>query len=217
MYNIDIYNLYMSKKTKYALLGLLNLSPMSGYAIKKMVDAGLAHFWNENYGQIYPALNSMVSEGLAEKSADQGRGKRKRYIYSITDKGQAEFRDWLTQSSSPIIVRNELQLKFFLSGKMPSEISLDIIEKYKDQQDEMLEDYLESEIVLRQSVNNGEYPEELEGVFSTNRNIESSKQIIKQCNVFLLTLRHGIIATEGRIQWCNEVINYLNQERKSHD
>ena len=44
---------------------LLSWKPMSGYDIKKLVDAGLSHFWNENYGQIYPTLESLVKEGLA--------------------------------------------------------------------------------------------------------------------------------------------------------
>ena len=205
----------MSAKTQYALLGLLNMSPMSGYDVKKMVDVGLSHFWNENYGQIYPALDLLVAEGLAEKFTGHGQGKRKRNTYSITEKGQDAFRDWLSQPSSPIIIRNELQLKFFLSGKMPSEISLQIIEKYRDQQNELLEDYLESEIGLRQSVNSGEYPEEIEGVFPADKNMESPEEIIKQCHIFLLTLRHGIIALEGRIQWCDEVMNYFKQEGKT--
>lgn len=214
MYKLDIYNLYMSKKTQYALLGLLNMSPMSGYDIKKMVDVGLSHFWNENYGQIYPALNSLVLDGLAEKSVNQGSGKRKRHTYSITEEGQAAFRDWLSQPSSPVVVRNELQLKFFLSGSLPTEISIQIINEYRDQQRAVLEEYLESETYLRQSVANGEYPKEIQDVFPRNENTQSALEVGKQCNIFLLTLRHGIIALQGRIQWCDEVINNLEPDRK---
>ena len=72
------------QKTRFALLGLLSWKPMSGYDVKKIVDIGLSHFWNENYGQIYPTLDSLVSEGLAEKSDGRGGGKRKRNVYSIT-------------------------------------------------------------------------------------------------------------------------------------
>lgn len=38
------------KKTHFALLRLLSWKPMSGYEIKTIVDVGLSHFWNENYG-----------------------------------------------------------------------------------------------------------------------------------------------------------------------
>ena len=63
------------KKTRFALLGLLSWKPMSGYDIKKIVDIGLSHFWNENYGQIYPSLDALVKEGLAIKTVDKLSGK----------------------------------------------------------------------------------------------------------------------------------------------
>ena len=50
---------------------------MSGYDIKKLVDVGLSHFWSENYGQIYPTLESLVQEGLATRKEDRSSGKRK--------------------------------------------------------------------------------------------------------------------------------------------
>ena len=46
-------------KTKYAILGLLSLAPMSGYDIKIITDNSIGHFWNENFGHIYPVLGRM--------------------------------------------------------------------------------------------------------------------------------------------------------------
>lgn len=44
-------------KTKYySLLGILSNRPGSGYDIKKMCDSSIGHFWNENFGHIYPVL-----------------------------------------------------------------------------------------------------------------------------------------------------------------
>ena len=69
---------------------------MSGYDIKKLVDVGLSHFWNENYGQIYPTLDQLVKDGLATKRAERKSGKRQRFVYTITRKGQKAFRDWMS-------------------------------------------------------------------------------------------------------------------------
>ncbi|NNE00920.1 MAG: PadR family transcriptional regulator, partial [Pirellulaceae bacterium] len=82
---------------------------MSGYDMKKIVDVGLSHFWNENYGQIYPTLDSLVRDGLARKSEGGGDGKRKRNVYTITKRGVEAFREWLALPADPPIVRNELQ------------------------------------------------------------------------------------------------------------
>ncbi len=46
-------------KTKYALLGLLNVCPGSGYDIKKLMEQSTSNFWNESYGQIYPILKDV--------------------------------------------------------------------------------------------------------------------------------------------------------------
>ncbi|MDH3629255.1 MAG: PadR family transcriptional regulator, partial [Acidobacteriota bacterium] len=42
--------------SRYAVLGILTLEPMSGYDIKKFIETSVAHFWRESYGNIYPLL-----------------------------------------------------------------------------------------------------------------------------------------------------------------
>ena len=56
----------MSKenKSRYALLGMLSLTSMSGYDLKKAIDLSVRHFWQENYAQIYPMLKQLTKEGL---------------------------------------------------------------------------------------------------------------------------------------------------------
>lgn len=182
---------------------------MSGYDIKKIVDIGLSHFWNENYGQIYPTLDSLVNEGLAQKSVGGGGGKRKRHVYSITGRGVKELQQWLALPADPPIVRNELQLKFFLSSKLPTKTTLRIIEVYRSQQQEVLQGYRESEVVLRKAIESGEYPQEVKEILAGKETRGSARQRAKQCTIFLLTLRHGILAIESRIAWCDEVIAHL--------
>ena len=187
---------------------------MSGYDVKKIVDSGLSHFWNENYGQIYPTLDALVRDGLAQKSADTKSGKRKRNIYRITPAGLDAFHEWLAQPADPVSVRNELQLKFFLSGKLPPAISLQMIEEYRDQQLKVLEEYRESEIVLREGIQSGSYPDEVQHILTGHETPLSTEQKAKQCNIFLLTLRHGILALEARLKWCDEVIAHLSTGEK---
>ncbi len=182
---------------------------MSGYDIKKIVDIGLSHFWNENYGQIYPTLDALVEDGLAKKTADKNSGKRKRNIYQITPAGVDAFRDWLGKPADPPTVRNELQLKFFLSGKLPSKISLEIVEKYRKQQLDVLQEYQVSEVALRKGIETGEYPDEVQEIFAGQTTRQNAQQKAAQCSIFLLSLRHGILVLEARLSWCDEVISHL--------
>lgn len=187
---------------------------MSGYDIKKIVDVGLSHFWNENYGQIYPTLEELVSSGLALKSTETKTGRRKRNAYTITPAGVAVFRDWLDQPTEPLHQRNEILLKFFLSGKLPSEISLKIVEEYKQQQLRVLKDYQDSEAALRQAIETGDYPDEVMEIFAGQSGPLTAPQKAHQCRIFLLSLRHGLLALEGRLAWCDEVVDLLSvQER----
>ena len=125
---------------------------MSGYDIKKLVDVGLSHFWNENYGQIYPTLDQLVKDGLATRMAERKSGKRQRFVYTITRKGKDVFREWMGEPTDAPVVRNELQLKFFLGSSLPKNVSIRLIEEYRSKQDSVLEEYRHSEELLRNAI-----------------------------------------------------------------
>lgn len=198
------------QKTKFAVLGLLTWKPMSGYDIKKLVDVGLSHFWNENYGQIYPTLESLVADRLATKKEIRANGKRQRFVYTITRKGRRAFEDWLREPVGAPIVRNELQLKFFLCCNLPTRESVRLIKEYRMQQQAVLDEYRQSEKVLRQAIRDGSYPDELNEILEITKSTRQSRA--KHCNIFYLTLRHGIRAIEARLAWCDEVLRSLTSK-----
>jgi len=197
------------KKTHFAILGLLSWQPMSGYDIKKMVEIGISHFWNENYGNLYPTLDQLVQDGFATKTEDASSGKRKRYVYEITPEGQNEFMRWVQEPTSAPVVRNEMQLKFFLASRLPTRINLKNIQSYQAQQLQQLAEYRSSETILRAALEEKEFPKEIEPLLNAGHVRLSRKQKHRQLKVLLLSLRHGILAIEARIQWCKEVIEVL--------
>src|SRR5256885_17054267 len=73
--------------SRYAILGVLSRRAMSGYDVKKLIERSIAHFWNESYGQIYPILNRLAAEGLAERRRERQRGRAGRHVYSLTPQG----------------------------------------------------------------------------------------------------------------------------------
>ena len=98
-------------KSKYAILGMLSIEPMSGYDIKKEVEKSISNFWTESYGQIYPVLSNLIAEKLVTKTVESEAGKPDRHVYSLTARGRKELRRWLLKGFAPKIQRDEFLLK----------------------------------------------------------------------------------------------------------
>jgi hypothetical protein len=99
-------------------------------------------------------------------------------------------------------VRNELQLKFFLTGRLDTRESVRIVQEYQDREQFRYEEYVASEKVLRAAVRKNTFPAELQGLAGPE---DDSNQLF----VFLLTLRHGVLMTEARLAWCRETLKAL--------
>jgi PadR family transcriptional regulator AphA len=110
-----------TNNTRYALLGALRISPGSGYDIKKLCDMSISHFWNENYGHIYPMLRKLEEEGLVTRETQQTPGRPAKNVYMITQKGTDELIEWLLKPAEHHPMRFELMLKVFFAKDLPIE------------------------------------------------------------------------------------------------
>jgi DNA-binding PadR family transcriptional regulator len=82
---------------KYAILGLINREPITGYDISKEFDRGLVNFWYATHSQIYPELRKLTEEGLVTFEIDTRGDRQEKKRYLITEKGKRELRKWLTE------------------------------------------------------------------------------------------------------------------------
>ena len=84
------------RNLKYAILGLVNREPMTGYDIKKAFDSrGLTNFWHAEHSQIYPEMKKLLAEGLVEYETVIRGEKLETKLYEITEAGRKDFHDWL--------------------------------------------------------------------------------------------------------------------------
>src|SRR2546428_7414477 len=97
--------------SRYAILGVLSRRPMSGYDVKKLIERSIAHFWSESYGQIYPILNRLAAEGLAERRRERQRGKPDPPVLSVPFHGLAELPRRLALPPRLETMRSEFLLK----------------------------------------------------------------------------------------------------------
>jgi len=202
------------RKTWFAILGLLSWKPMSGYDIKKLVEMSLSHFWSESYGNLFPTLNALVEAGFATKKVDPASGARHRQVYTVTARGRRAYEQWLREPADPVQMRNELQLKFFLTSRGSIDDSIRLLEEYRTQQKTRYTEFKEFEAILAQAVRTDVMPDELVPIIGKTAD-QSNEQLI-----FYLTLRHGILAIEARMAWVDESLRALRarkRDRKSTD
>lgn len=175
-------------KTKYAILGVLSVAPSSGYDIKKFCDKSISHFWNENFGHIYPVLKNMELEELISKEVEYTEGKPPRNIYSITEKGRSELREWLQLPVENAPLRVEQLIKLFFGGNINIEYSIRMIEAEKASCKEKLEKF---------------YPIE-KRIMEEAADKDSIHKVL-----WLSTVRYGISDARARLEWCQQTLTSL--------
>ena len=178
-------------KTRFAILGLLSIRPMSGYDLKQVIEASTRNFWNESYGQIYPVLKELTSSGLTVKEDKPKEGGRERHVYSLTEEGRAELQRWLRAPVERQQVRNELLLKLFFGAQVPVEVSIEHVESFRGRQLRALQRYEEAE----RAMNERERPDD------PNR------------QHWLMTLSYGRHQARAAIAWCDETLAALRREK----
>ncbi len=117
---------------KHALLGFINYGPMTGYELKKFFDTSVAHFWNAELSQIYPALKAMESEGLVEMKVEVQDDRPNRKVYSITDEGRRELVYWLAKPAEREQVREPILIKVFFGSSLSKAQLLDVLRNAAD-------------------------------------------------------------------------------------
>jgi DNA-binding PadR family transcriptional regulator len=180
-------------QTQFALLGLLETEPGTGYELKRRIGQSLAHFWQEGWGQIYPTLKHLEAEKLVSRSIVK-TGKRELRVYRITRLGRARLSAWLASPVSPEVPRNELLLKLFFSGQAADAHSQEHVAAFRKEQERLLSTYTSLESQLRREA--AGHP---------------------QLPYWLITLSYGRHRVEALIAWCEETQKKLNALERKHE
>lgn len=99
----------------YALLGLIQQKPASGYDLRKIFAETPMGTFSDSPGAIYPALRRLEQRRLVLGSIEAGSGLRRRKVLRLTVAGLAALKKWL---GAPITQddlshrSNELMLRF---------------------------------------------------------------------------------------------------------
>lgn len=169
-----------AKTTPYAILGMLQIAPMSGYDLRKEASTSIGYFWSESYGQLYPALRDLSAAGMIRPRAGSSRAGRERQVYEITPKGRQVLRQWRSQPPHAAPLRSELLLKLFFGDRASLGPELDWIEALEGKERRALGEF---QRIREELARQGDHP---------------------SLPFWLITLSFGEHRSRAVIRWCQE-------------
>jgi DNA-binding PadR family transcriptional regulator len=90
---------------------MLALRPWSAYELTKQMRRSLAYCWPKAESVLYDEPKRLVRLGLAELTDEPTGNTRTRAVYTITDAGRRELREWLASEPAPPRFEVEMLLR----------------------------------------------------------------------------------------------------------
>ena len=187
----------MSKKgkTQFVLLGLIIDGPKSGYEMKKTIECSIGYFWQESYGQIYPALHFLSKQNYISKKSVNQKSKPDKIIYSITKSGIEYFQNWLKSPINNPPQRNELLLRLFFGSASNINNSITILENHIIEYSKLYNTFLD-----------------IKKLVHSNHVIDSGP--VENSTFSMLTLEYGIMSCKTEIDWAKKATLKLKNINK---
>lgn len=179
------------RQTDYVILGLLSESPLSGYQIKKLVDIRFRFFWSESFGQIFPALKALSTNGLVEEIETENKRVRSQKTYQITQSGLEVLRQWLQMPVERESYRLEILLKMYFSNHVDEQVMLEHILTFQKAHAQELQ-------ILNM------FQSELEGILEEG---ENHPQVLR-------VIDFGQRVNMAYLEWSQEAIAFLERRVK---
>ena len=176
------------RQTEYVILGLLSEAPLTGYEIKKIIDLRFHFFWNESYGQLYPALKALSDDGLIEEALLDKVQKRSQKRYQITHEGSNAIKKWLQLPVEKESIRLEVLLKMYFSDLVDEKVMINHIKTFQEshEQDLMMLNLFE---------------QELKGILDKDQNHGNVLRVID----------FGQKVNEAYLNWSRETLNFFEE------
>jgi len=171
---------------KFAILGVLELKPHTGYDLKKTIEASVAHFWSADQSQIYRTLALLVADGLAEVEVINQGGRPDRRLHRITSAGLAALHEWLTSPLPPETPHDAFLVRVFFVGELGIPAAAALLQSRRAEADAVLSRL--TALVGQESGEPGDVAHRLRRA----------------------TLRNGIRHAEAELAWLTETVEALS-------
>ncbi len=180
---------------KFALLGFLNYSAMTGYELKQIMDSSTSNFWHAKQSQIYATLKKCESDGLVYSEVEVQDGRPNRRVYTITAAGKADLEAWLAVPFVELEAQKQkLLLKLFFGAALEKDALLTQLRIQKELHQQQIQYYKtqSKEIIARFSA--------------------AKPDMEKEAIMWEATRRFGEMFEEMYTQWLTETIVQVEEE-----
>ncbi|MGI5959087.1 MAG: PadR family transcriptional regulator [Massiliimalia sp.] len=181
---------------EYLILGLLILSPMTGYELQQFIKKNLALICSHSAGSVQRALAKLEKDGKITVS-ETAEDKRRKKIFAITDVGRSAFSAWIAQPMQADKVKNMELTRLFFAGLAKPEERISAIQDYIRQ----MEDTKSVLLAIRDSFNRMNAHELPPGTDWT--------QVLRFQEY---TIEYGIAAAEFEIGWYSQLLCKLEEQ-----
>ncbi|EFC81449.1 PadR family transcriptional regulator [Parafrankia sp. EUN1f] len=128
---------------QYAVLGVLEARPLSGYELVQFFDTAAGWVWSAPQSQIYTLLRQMEQRGLIA-GTEQVRGtKLKRTVYSLTPLGRKELTSWVSARHPEPPIRDSLLVQALFFDMVGSSAAAAVLEEVVADNEALVEHWRE--------------------------------------------------------------------------
>ena len=100
--------------SSYAVLGLLDLKPWTGYELTHQAQRSLRYAWPKSERLLYSEPKKLVELGFATTHTE-AIGNRSRNVYEITDEGRRVLSEWTYSRTQPPRIEVEALLRLLFA------------------------------------------------------------------------------------------------------
>lgn len=168
------------------ILGLLCLSPMTGYELKKHFDSSINHFWNADKAQIYRTLAQLVDQGCATVRTVPQSNYPDRQEHHITEAGREVLNQWLSSGAAHSPERDPFMGQVFFAAELEREGIEQLLLERRQATQYVLDDYL-----------------------SQREGIDMRAAADRRSFLMAATLDHAIRQQAAELEWLDAVLEHL--------
>lgn len=118
--------------TSYAILGLLNIKPWSGYELTQQAQRSLRYAWPKSESHLYAEPKRLVRMGFARVTEAPAGPVRTRQVYRITAAGRRALKRWLESEPAPPQLEFEAVLRLFYADAADKDAVLSTLTHTRD-------------------------------------------------------------------------------------
>lgn len=178
-----------TKQTELAVLCVLGLHPMTGYAVRAAIRDQLGFFWSESFGQIYPTLSELERQGAIEKREGPRAGSS---TFALTQLGRERLESMLAEPDQPVPRRNGLLLRLFFGRALGPDACRALLERARDEAQALVEAYR-----------------------SVRAEIEADPEYPEHKAYWLITVSAGEHTARASVAWAEESLALVESNREA--